>query len=264
VAVDAEYGDLVKRQHIFIVCSFVLTLLHAFKRLTFAETLPDRFFNQGRCAMQYMLREQSMGKSVSRLGFVVGVHVILGAALIATLNRVPNVNITPPSITLVNPPRPPEPPQPETRREIKTTNLSTARTIIIPPIDIAIENPPVTDVVSVTPTLATPSENRDSLSTTTDGAVVAPTVANLGIACPNAAQVQSNMRYPAQAVREGIEGDVIVRFVVAGAGEIKNVAIVSSSNRIFNNVVTQAVQQFGCRGQGQDVVVEAPFTFRLK
>lgn len=214
--------------------------------------------------MQYMLREQSIGKSVSRLGFVVGVHVVLGAALIATLNRAPNVNIVPPSITLVNPPRPPEPPQPETRRELTKANLSSARTIIIPPIDIAIENPPLDDVVSVTTALTTPADSRDSLSTTTDGAVVAPIASNLGIACPNAAQVQGNMRYPAQAVREGIEGDVIVRFVVAGAGEIKNVAIISSSHRIFNNVVTQAVQQFGCRGQGQDVVVEAPFTFRLK
>ena len=214
--------------------------------------------------MQYMLREQNMGKSVSRFGFVVGVHVILGAALIATLYRAPSVMNAPPSINLINPPRPPVPPQPETRREITKANLSTPRTVIIPPIDIAIENPPVTDAIFVTSTPTTPFDNRNSSSITTDGAAVAPIASNLGIACPNAAQVQGNMRYPAQAVREGIEGDVIARFVVAGAGEIKNVAIVSSSNRVFNNVVTQAVQQFGCRGQGQDVVVEAPFTFRLK
>jgi periplasmic protein TonB len=218
--------------------------------------------------MQYTLREQSMGKSVSRLGFVVGIHVMLGAALIATLNRAPSVSIAPPPISVLNPTQPSKPTPPETPREMTKANLSTVRTIVIPPIDIAIENPSVTDAVSVTATPTTPSENRDSLSTTTDGAVTAPIAANLGIACPNAAQVQGNMRYPAQAVREGIEGDVIVRFVVAGgvggAGEIKNIAIASSSNRIFNNVVTQAVQQFGCRGQGQDVVVEAPFTFRLK
>lgn len=217
--------------------------------------------------MQYMLREQSIGKSVSRLGFVVGVHIVLGAALIATLNRAPSVSIAPPPISVLNPAQPPKPIPPETSREMTKANLSTVRTIIIPPIDIAIENPPVTDAVSAIPTLTAPSENRDSLSTT-DGAVIAPIAANLGIACPNAAQVQANMRYPAQAVREGIEGDVIVRFVVAGGvgggGEIKNIVIASSSNRIFNNVVTQAVQQFGCRGQGQDVVVEAPFTFRLK
>lgn len=217
--------------------------------------------------MQYMLREQSMGKSVSRLGLVVGVHVILGVALIATLNRTPTVSIAPPSITLVNPPRPPEPlqpPEPEARREITKANLSAARTVIVPPIDIAIEIPPSADNVSVMPILTALSDSRDLLSATADGVALAPVASNLGIACPNAAQVQSNMRYPTQAIREGIEGDVIVRFVVAGTGEIKNVAIVSSSNRVFNNVATQAVQQFGCRGQGRDVAVEAPFTFRLK
>ncbi len=214
--------------------------------------------------MQYMLREQSIGKNVSRLGFVVGVHVVFGAALVATLNRAPSVSIAPTSISVLNPVPPPKPIPPEAPLEMTKANLSTARTIIIPPIDIAIESPPVTDAVSITPAPTTPSDFRESSSTTTDGAAVTPIASNLGIACPNAAQVQGNMRYPAQAVREGIEGDVIVRFVVAGAGEIKNITIVSSANRIFNNVVRDAVQQFGCRGQGQDVVVEAPFTFRLK
>jgi periplasmic protein TonB len=214
--------------------------------------------------MQYMLREQSIGKSASRLGFVVGVHVILGTALIATLNRAPSVSIAPPSISVLNPAPPPKPIPPETPREITKANLSTVMPVFVPPVVFAIENPPVADPVFTTTTPTTPSDDRDLSPAKTDGAAVAPIAANLGIACPNAAQVQGNMRYPAQAVREGIEGDVIVRFVVAGAGEIKNVTIISSSNRIFNNVVTQAVQQFGCRGQGQDVVVEAPFTFRLK
>jgi periplasmic protein TonB len=214
--------------------------------------------------MQYMLREQSMGKSVGRLGFVVGVHVMLGAALIATLNRVPTVLNAPPPISVLDPAPPPKPIPPEAPREITKANLSTVQHISVPIPDFVVEHLPVVDTVFATPAPATPSHVHDSSSSTTDGAVVAPTASNLGIACPNAAQVQGNMRYPAQAVREGIEGDVIVRFVVAAGSEIKNVNIVSSSNRIFNNVVTQAVQQFGCRGQGQDVVVEAPFTFRLK
>ena len=71
------------------------------------------------------------------------------------------------------------------------------------------------------------------------------------MACLNAAWVQANMRHPTQAIREGIEG------------EIKNVIIINGSNRVFNNVVTQAAQLFGCRDQGQDSMVEAPFTFRL-
>jgi periplasmic protein TonB len=214
--------------------------------------------------MQYMLCEQSIGKSMSRLGFVVGVHVMLGAALIATLNRAPTVLNAPPPISVLNPKQQSKPIPPETPHEITKANLATVQHISVPIPDFVVDHPPVVDTIFATPTPTAPPDFRDSSPPTTDGAVVAPIASNLGIACPNTAQVQGNMRYPAQAVREGIEGDVIVRFVVASTSEIKNVTIVSSSNRIFNNVVTQAVQQFGCRGQGQDVVVEAPFTFRLK
>ena len=214
--------------------------------------------------MQYMLREQSIDKSVSRLGIVVGVHIVLGAALIATLNRAPSVSVTPPPISVLNPKQPPKPIPPETPREIATASLSTVQPINVPIPVFVVDHPPMVDTAFATPTPSTPSDLRDLSSAITNGAVVAPIAANLGIACPNAAQVQGNMRYPAQAVRAGIEGDVTARFVVTGSGEIKNIAIASSSNRIFNNAVTQAVQQFGCRGQGQDVMVEAPFTFRLK
>jgi periplasmic protein TonB len=214
--------------------------------------------------MQYLLREQSVGKNVIRFIFVAGVHLILGAALIATLNRVPIKDISLPNVTLINPVRPPQPPQLEAPREIIKANLSTARSVVVPPIDFAIENPPIADPVFVVTMPFTPSENRELTPATGNSVALAPTPSKLGIACPNAAEVQGSLRYPSQAVRDGIEGDVMVRFVVSGAGEIKNVAIASSTNRIFNHAVTQAVQQFGCRGQGQDVLVEAPFTFRLK
>ena len=82
--------------------------------------------------MQYMLREQSIGKSVSRLGIVVGVHIVLGAALIATLNRAPSVSIAPPPISVLNPAQPPKPIPPETPREIAKANLSTVQPINVP------------------------------------------------------------------------------------------------------------------------------------
>jgi periplasmic protein TonB len=211
--------------------------------------------------MQYLLREQSVGKNVIRFTFVAGLHLILGAALIATLIRVPIKDISPPNVTLLNPA---QPPQSETPREIIKANLSAARSVVVPPIDFAIENPPIADPVFVVTMPFTPPDNREPTPAAGNSVTPAPTPSKLGIACPNAAEVQGSLRYPLQAVREGIEGDVIVHLVVSGAGEIENVAIARSTNRIFNNAVSQAVQQFGCRGQGQDVLVEAPFTFRLK
>ena len=85
----------------------------------------------------------------------------------------------------------------------------------------------------------------------------------LGVACPNAQRVREDMRYPVAARREGIQGDVLIRFVVGVSGEIKNINTVSSSNRALSNSAVAAIKQFSCAGQGQDVLVEVPFNFRL-
>jgi periplasmic protein TonB len=215
--------------------------------------------------MQYVMRDQSFGRNVTRIGLVVGAHVLFGTALVTTLNRVPI--FSEPTVTTLVPVAPvtPEKPKVEPLRPIERTHKPVIERTTVPLPDFHIERPAVVETITATPTNVVQNEPRDpSPPTTVDSGTTIPTASNLGIACPNAAQVQGGMRYPAQAVREGIEGDVTARFVVTAAGEIKNIAIVASSNRVFNSVVTQAVQQFGCRGQGQDVTVEAPFTFRLK
>lgn len=217
--------------------------------------------------MQYVMQERSFGKNVSRIGLVVGAHVIFVGALVANLNHMPKFTGEPPPIDYVKiSPVTPEKPKAEPPRPIEQKHKPVIERTTVPLPDVHIDHPAVVETITATPTNTTQNEPRDpSPPTTADsGVTIAPTASNLGVACPNAAQVQSGMRYPALAAREGLEGDVTARFVVTAAGEIKNIAIVSSSNRVFNNVVTQAVQQFGCRGQGQDVVVEAPFTFRLK
>ena len=65
------------------------------------------------------------------------------------------------------------------------------------------------------------------------------------------------------ARREGLQGEVVAQFLVAAKGEIRNINIVSSSNRAFNNAVMNAVKQFSCVGQGREVTVEVPFSFKL-
>jgi protein TonB len=93
-------------------------------------------------------------------------------------------------------------------------------------------------------------------------AAAAPST-NVGIACPNSQKVRGEIQYPTQARREGLQGEVTVRFTVSAGGQIKDAAVVSSSNRVFNSVSLNAVRQFNCVGQGQDVVVEVPFSFKL-
>ena len=84
------------------------------------------------------------------------------------------------------------------------------------------------------------------------------------VACPNAQRVRASILYPATARREGVQGDVLVRFLVGVTGEIKNISIVSSSNRALNHAAVSAVELFSCAAQGQDISVEVPFSFRLQ
>ncbi len=85
------------------------------------------------------------------------------------------------------------------------------------------------------------------------------------VVCPNYVQVMSSISYPREALLDGIEGDVLLEFTVTGSGEIKDVEIKSSSNRIFNRVALGAIQSgLTCKGQGQDVRVQAPVSFKIR
>jgi protein TonB len=52
--------------------------------------------------------------------------------------------------------------------------------------------------------------------------------------------------------------------VVGANGRIRDISIVDSTNRAFNGAVIEAVREFSCVAQGQDVTVEVPFSFRLQ
>jgi len=75
----------------------------------------------------------------------------------------------------------------------------------------------------------------------------------------------SSIVYPRQALLDGVEGEVLIEFTVTASGEIKNVEIKSSSNRIFNRAALNAVQSgLNCQGQGQEVRVQAPVSFKIR
>ena len=94
-------------------------------------------------------------------------------------------------------------------------------------------------------------------------AVVSPPVTSVGIVCPNHIDVRSHLPYPAMAQQMELNGDVLVEFIVTASGQISDVAVVNSTNRIFNSTATNAVKQLHCIGQGHDVRVRVPFAFRL-
>jgi len=85
------------------------------------------------------------------------------------------------------------------------------------------------------------------------------------VVCPNYVEVMSGIVYPRQALLDGVEGEVLIEFTVTASGEIKNVEIKSSSNRVFNRAALSAVQSgLTCQGQGQEVRVQAPVSFKIR
>ncbi len=222
--------------------------------------------------MDYVLRQSSKGANVTRLALVVGVHVLLVIGMVSAINNVRSpikrefkpIDLVP----VIEPAKPIEP------VPIVTLRPFTPPETFVPFVPVVlIDSPPPTDAVSV------PASTPVTRGTTSDPAgdtptapmpapvatkAVAPvTTGSVGIACPNAAAVQAALSYPKQAQRDGIEGDVIVRFMVDTMGVLSNIHIVSSSNRAFNAPVISAVQRFSCQGQAGDVMVEVPFSFKL-
>ena len=85
------------------------------------------------------------------------------------------------------------------------------------------------------------------------------------VVCPNYVEVMSSIKYPREALLNGTEGEVLIEFTVAASGEIKDVEIKSSTNRIFNRPALAAVQSgLTCQGQGKDLRVQAPVSFKIR
>ena len=91
----------------------------------------------------------------------------------------------------------------------------------------------------------------------------APAVQAAAVVCPNYRQIIGSMAYPREARLEGIEGEVNIEFTVASNGSVRDVVIKSSSNRVFNRESLRAISGLSCQGQGRDIRVVAPISFKL-
>ncbi|MEP7156839.1 MAG: TonB family protein [Betaproteobacteria bacterium] len=211
--------------------------------------------------MEFVLKRSNPGGNITGLAVVVALHVVIAIGFMNALVR-PMITPAPPT-TYVTPlnPEPPKPREPLPRIDVNPVPRLYVPAIVPQP-------PPVID----TTIISTMSDPVMPMTTPgTQVAVLQPGItektapsSSVGIACPNSQSVRSNMRYPPQARRDGLQGDVVARFLVAANGDIRNINITSSSNRAFNSAVVSAVGQFSCVGQGRDVVVEVPFSFRLE
>ena len=209
--------------------------------------------------MEYAFRKSSPQSRAVRLGMVALFHAALVASLMNMMGTVEFVKAVK-EVTVTILPRVDEPvKKAESQVKVPVTPL-TPPTVPPPVIEIAPQVQPETVTANAS---SVPNNASNVPATAGDSSVSNNAAPGLAAACPNSQAVRNNVRYPLTARRDGLEGDVVARFIVAANGTIRDIAIVSSTNRAFNSTVAQAVAQFSCVGQGRDVAVEVPFSFRL-
>jgi protein TonB len=161
----------------------------------------------------------------------------------------------PPEIVVPPPPRLEAPPPP-----------------FIPPpeVQIATPPPPQPTITAVTPTpppapVVIAPAPPPPVAAAPAPPPAAPTSVSAAVACSNYTRVMGDAGFPREAARAGLEkGEVTVQFTLGPSGEIKDVKAIRSSHAIFARAAIKLVGEYKCQGQGQDVVVQVPFSYKVE
>lgn len=216
--------------------------------------------------MDFAQRQRDPTRHLVGIGAVVLLHILVVWALVSGLARkVVEVVKGPIEVKVIEevikkPPPPPEvvPPPPK---------VAAPPPPFIPPPEINIAPPPTpAPTISVVTKEAPPAPQAPVIQKVPERPAppAPPAVRSAQIACANYKEVMQSISYPREALREGIEGDVVIEFTVAGNGQIKDAVIKSSTNRIFNRAAMGAVGDLRCQSGGQDIRVQAPLSFKIR
>jgi periplasmic protein TonB len=135
----------------------------------------------------------------------------------------------------------------------------------IPPPEVNIAPPPTpAPAITAVTQEAPPAPHAPAIQKVPDTPAPAPAVRSARVVCPNYLQVMSSISYPREALKEGLEGEVVIEFTVTASGQVKDTVIKSSSNRVFNRASMAVVSELKCQGQGQDIRAQAPISFKLR
>jgi len=210
--------------------------------------------------MGYAEQQRQPGKHAVGIGVVIILHILLGWALASGLATKAVRIILPETeaVIIVDKPKPPPPPlePPPPPKQVVVVQT------FVPPPEVQIQQqlqPPVIQNTTVVapPVFAPPTPPAPPAP------IAPPAPVSVGIACPNSQQIRADIKYPTQARKDGLQGEVLIEATVGANGEIKDVEVISSSNRAFNSVSINSVRLFKCNAQGRDVRVQVPFSFKL-
>lgn len=217
-------------------------------------------------AMDFAQQQRDPTRHLIGIGAVVILHVLVVWALVSGLARkVVEVVKGPIEVKVIEeiikkPPPPQEvvPPPPKVQAPPPP---------FIPPPEINIAPPPTTAPTITAVTKDAPLAPQAPVIQKvpeTPVAAVAPAIRSAQVACANYREVMSSIVYPREALQGGTEGDVVIEFTVGANGQIKDAAIKSSSNRVFNRSAMAVVNQLQCQSGGQDIRVQAPISFKIR
>jgi protein TonB len=205
--------------------------------------------------MDFSKRQADPRRHLTGIAFVIVFHALLIYGLMSGLARKVVDVVRAPIETKVieeitKPPPPPEvvvPPPPK---------LEAPPPPFIPPPEVQIATPPpVAPTITAVPTPPpAPTVMTPVAPPVTAPAPPAPAAPSVGVSCPGYKQVMLDAGFPREATRAQVEsGEVTVSFTIGLNGEVKNAAIVKSTNRVFNRHSLETVSQFKCVGQTQEV-----------
>ncbi len=161
----------------------------------------------------------------------------------------------PPEIVVPPPPRLEAPPPP-----------------FIPPpeVQIATPPPPQPTITAVTPTpppapvVIAPAPPPVAVAPAPP-APPAPAPVSAAVVCANYATVMGEAAFPREAARAGLErGEALIEFTLGPNGEMKNIRALRSTHPIFARASMRLVGEYKCQGQGRDLVVQVPFSYKTE
>ncbi|OJY23489.1 energy transducer TonB [Pandoraea sp. 64-18] len=196
------------------------------------------------------------------IGVALLVHAVILYALLSGLaTRVATIIQAPIETRIIEEikPPPPPPPPPPVKKIAPPPRPVVQPKAYVPPPEVQVQAAPQPNAIAV---------QSDKPVATTPVAPPAPPVSkpvagNVGVVCPNSAQVRAAIRYPREALRDNITGNVLVEFVVGTDGQIKQLRVGRSAAPALDRAAENAVRQFHCVAQGQEVRVQVPFDFQL-
>ena len=217
-------------------------------------------------AMDFAQQQRDPKRHLIGIGAVVILHVLVVWALVSGLARkVVEVVKGPIEVKVIEEvikkPPPPEvvPPPPK---------LAAPPPPFIPPPEINIAPPPTTAPTITAVTKDAPTAPSapviQKVPESPQVASAAPSIRSAQVACANYRDVMSSIVYPREALKDGLEGEVVIEFTVGANGQIKDAVIKSSSNRVFNRSSMAVVSQLQCQSGGQDIRVQAPISFKIR